>query len=147
MKAESILVNEINSLEDFFKQKSDNELKEYSSILQQQFLHEVNRDKVLINSFALVRETSKRILGLRPFDTQLLGGIYLDKGQIAEMRTGEGKTLVGSLPAFFNALDKKGVHVVTVNNYLAKRDQEFIGQIFRFLNLKVGLIQENMTTQ
>ena len=147
MNSESLLVNEIDLLEDFFKQKSDDELKEYTSNLKKQISSKTDRQKILIESFALVREASTRVLGLRPFNTQLLGGIYLDQGQIAEMKTGEGKTLVASLPSFLNALDSKGVHVVTVNNYLAKRDQEFIGQIFRFLGLKVGLIQENMTTQ
>ena len=147
MNSESLLVNDIDSLEDFFKQKSDDELKEYTSNLKNQFSKIENRQKTLVESFALVREASTRVLGLRPFNTQLLGGIYLDQGQIAEMKTGEGKTLVASLPSFLNALDDKGVHIVTVNYYIAKRDQEFIGQIFRFLGLKVGLVQENMTTQ
>ena len=147
MNSESLLVNEIDSLEDFFKRKSDDELKEYTLNLKNQFSGQENRQKTLVESFALVREASNRVLGLRPFNTQLLGGIYLDQGKIAEMKTGEGKTLVASLPSFLNALDGKGVHIVTVNNYLAKRDQEFIGQIFRFLGLKVGLVQEDMTTQ
>lgn len=147
MNSESLLVNEINLLEDLFKQKSDDELKEYTLHLKRQISNKVDRQKILVESFALVREASNRVLSLRPFNTQLLGGIYLDQGQIAEMKTGEGKTLVASLPSFLNALDSKGVHIVTVNNYLARRDQEFIGQIFRFLGLKVGLIQENMTTQ
>jgi preprotein translocase subunit SecA len=147
MNSESFLVSEIDLLEDLFKQKSDDELKEYTLNLKRQISNKVDRQKILVESFALVREASNRVLGLRPFNTQLLGGIYLDQGQIAEMKTGEGKTLVASLPSFLNALDSKGVHIVTVNNYLARRDQEFIGQIFRFLGLKVGLIQENMTTQ
>jgi preprotein translocase subunit SecA len=94
-----------------------------------------------------VREASKRVLGLRPFDVQLIGGMVLHKGQIAEMRTGEGKTLVAVLPAFLNALTGQGVHVVTVNDYLARRDCEWVGQVHRFLGLRVGLIQQGMTPQ
>nr|GMD68844.1 protein translocase subunit SECA1, chloroplastic-like [Ipomoea batatas] len=92
-------------------------------------------------AFSVVREASKRVLGLRPFDVQLIGGMVLHKGEIAEMRTGEGKTLVAILPAYLNALTGKGVHVVTVNDYLARRDCEWVGQVPRFLGLKVGLIQ------
>ena len=92
-------------------------------------------------AFAIVREASKRVLGLRPFDVQLIGGMVLHKGEIAEMKTGEGKTLVAILPAYLNALSGKGVHVVTVNDYLARRDCEWVGQVPRFLGLQVGLIQ------
>ena len=142
---ESSIINEINESEILFQQKSDVELKEYSLSLKKSLQNtEQDLDNLLIESFGLVREASKRVLGLRPFNTQLIGGIHLHNGKIAEMKTGEGKTLVASLPAFLNALPGKGVHIVTVNNYLAKRDQEFIGRIFRFLNLRVGLIQENM---
>jgi preprotein translocase subunit SecA len=95
----------------------------------------------------LVREGSKRVLGLRPFDVQLIGGMILHEGQIAEMRTGEGKTLVAVLPAFLNALSSKGVHVVTVNDYLARRDSEWVGQVHRFLGLTVGLVQADMTPE
>ena len=96
---------------------------------------------VLQKAFAVVREASKRVLGLRPFDVQLIGGMVLHKGEIAEMKTGEGKTLVAILPAYLNALSGKGVHVVTVNDYLARRDCEWVGQVPRFLGLQVGLIQ------
>ena len=96
---------------------------------------------VLQEAFAVVREASKRVLGLRPFDAQLIGGMVLHKGEIAEMKTGEGKTLVAILPAYLNALSGKGVHVVTVNDYLARRDCEWVGQVPRFLGLQVGLIQ------
>ncbi|XP_050947260.1 protein translocase subunit SecA, chloroplastic isoform X2 [Cucumis melo] len=102
---------------------------------------------LLQEAFAVVREASKRVLGLRPFDVQLIGGMVLHKGEIAEMRTGEGKTLVAILPAYLNALTGKGVHVVTVNDYLARRDCEWVGQVPRFLGLKVGLIQQNMTSE
>lgn len=104
-------------------------------------------DSLLPEAFAVVREASKRVLGLRPFDVQLIGGMVLHKGEIAEMRTGEGKTLVAILPAYLNALSGKGVHVVTVNDYLARRDCEWVGQVPRFLRLKVGLIQQNMTPE
>ena len=144
---EKSLVKAINTLEPIFSSKSDFELKEYSYFLKKRISENNSSDNTICESFALVRETSKRILGLRPFDTQLLGGIYLHKGNAIEMKTGEGKTLVGSLPAFLNSLEEKGVHIVTVNNYLAKRDYNFIGQIFRFLNVSVGLIQEDLTTK
>ena len=148
MSLESSFITDINEREIFFQQKSDIALKEYANSLKNRYLNtDPDLDNLLIESFSLVREVSKRVLGLRPFDTQLLGGIYLHQGKIAEMKTGEGKTLVASLPAFLNALSGKGVHIVTVNNYLAKRDQEFIGRIFRFLNLRVGLIQENMNLE
>jgi preprotein translocase subunit SecA len=104
-------------------------------------------DSLLPEAFAVVREASKRVLGLRPFDVQLIGGMVLHKGEIAEMRTGEGKTLVAILPAYLNALVGKGVHVVTVNDYLARRDCEWVGQVPRFLGMKVGLIQQNMTSE
>ncbi|HIK10404.1 MAG TPA: preprotein translocase subunit SecA [Oscillatoriaceae cyanobacterium M33_DOE_052] len=113
------------------KARNDNETKE---IL----------DELLPEAFAVVREAGKRVLGMRHFDVQLLGGIILHKGQIAEMKTGEGKTLVATLPAYLNALTGKGVHVVTVNDYLARRDAEWMGQVHRFLGLKVGLIQQGM---
>ena len=93
----------------------------------------------------VVREASKRVLGLRPFDVQLMGGMILHDGQIAEMRTGEGKTLVAVLPAYLNALSGRGVHVVTVNDYLARRDSEWVGQVHRFLGLDVGLVQQGLS--
>ena len=96
-------------------------------------------------AFAVVRETGKRVLNMRHFDTQLIGGIVLHQGQISEMRTGEGKTLVATLPAYLNALPGKGVHVVTVNDYLAKRDSEWMGRIYKFLGLDVGLVLSNRT--
>ena len=96
-------------------------------------------------SAQVAREASRRVLGLRPFDVQLIGGIILHEGQIAEMRTGEGKTLVSVLPAFLNALTGKGVHVVTVNDYLAKRDSEWVGQVHKFLGLQIGLVQTGLT--
>ena len=101
-------------------------------------------DNLLPEVFAVVREASKRVLGMRHFDVQLIGGMVLHEGQIAEMKTGEGKTLVATLPSYLNALTGRGVHVITVNDYLARRDAEWMGQIHRFLGLSVGLVQQSM---
>ena len=101
-------------------------------------------DEILPEAFAVVREAGKRVLGMRHFDVQLIGGMVLHEGQIAEMKTGEGKTLVATLPSYLNALTGRGVHVVTVNDYLARRDAEWMGQVHRFLGLSVGLIQQDM---
>ena len=97
-------------------------------------------DDILVEAFAVVREASWRTLGMRPFDVQVLGGIVLHQGRIAEMKTGEGKTLVATMPVYLNALSGQGVHVITVNDYLARRDSEWMGKIYEFLGLKVGLI-------
>lgn len=141
------LVNQINSLEQTFKNLSDSELRAKTVELQKYYQKNQNFDDILTQAFALVRESSIRTLGLRHFDVQLIGGIVLNQGKIAEMKTGEGKTLVATLPAFLNALSGKGVHIVTVNDYLANRDQVSMGQIYRFLGLDTGLIQENMSTK
>ena len=101
-------------------------------------------DDLLVEAFAVVREASVRVLGMRHFRVQLLGGIVLHQGRIAEMKTGEGKTLVATLPAYLNALTGKGVHIVTVNDYLARRDSEWMGKIYKFLGLSVGLIVNDM---
>ncbi|XP_047970480.1 protein translocase subunit SECA1, chloroplastic [Salvia hispanica] len=137
----------INKMESEISSLSDTELRERTSVLQQRAARCDSLDSLLPEAFAVVREASKRVLGLRPFDVQLIGGMVLHKGEIAEMKTGEGKTLVAILPAFLNALAGKGVHVVTVNDYLARRDCEWVGQVPRFLGLKVGLIQQNMTSE
>jgi len=141
------LINQINSLEDYLKTLSDIELRSKTFELKNKYRTERKLDPILAESFALVREASKRTLGLRHFDVQLVGGLTLNSGRIAEMRTGEGKTLVATAPAYLNALTDKGVHIVTVNDYLATRDQVSMGQIYRFLGLSTGLIQENMSTQ
>ena len=125
---------------------TDGELKKKSILLQKQYKQNQDLNEITASAFALTREASIRTLGLRHFDVQLLGGLVLNSGKIAEMRTGEGKTLVATLPAYLNALTKKGVHIVTVNDYLASRDQISMGQVYRFLGLNTGLIQENMTT-
>ncbi|XP_075483998.1 protein translocase subunit SecA, chloroplastic isoform X1 [Primulina tabacum] len=137
----------INEMEAQISSLSDSQLRERTSVLQQRACRGDPLDSLLPEAFSVVREASKRVLGLRPFDVQLIGGMVLHKGEIAEMKTGEGKTLVAVLPAFLNALAGKGVHVVTVNDYLARRDCEWVGQVPRFLGLKVGLIQQNMTSE
>jgi preprotein translocase subunit SecA len=141
------LITEINDLESKFKLFTDNEIRLKSIQLQKQYKTSSNLSNLIVESFALTREASFRTLGLRHYDVQLLGGLVLNSGKIAEMRTGEGKTLVATLPAYLNALTKKGVHIVTVNDYLASRDQLSMGQVYRFLGLNTGLIQENMDTQ
>ena len=140
------LINQINIFEDNFKEFTDSELKDQSLKLKTQYEKEKNLDKLIPESFALTREASLRTLGLRHFDVQLIGGLVLNNQKIAEMKTGEGKTLVATLPASLNALTKSGVHIVTVNNYLANRDQISMGQIYRFLGLNTGLIQEGMSS-
>ncbi|KAK3026934.1 hypothetical protein RJ639_040340 [Escallonia herrerae] len=137
----------INGLEAQLSALSDSELRQRTPLLQERACRGESLDSLLPEAFAVVREASKRVLGLRPFDVQLIGGMVLHKGEIAEMRTGEGKTLVAILPAYLNALSGKGVHVVTVNDYLARRDCEWVGQVPRFLGLTIGLIQQNMTSE
>jgi preprotein translocase subunit SecA len=141
------LITEINSLENIYQTLTDNELRGKTFELKQRYKTEKRIDSIIAESFALVRETSLRTLGLRHFDVQLIGGLTLHSGKIAEMRTGEGKTLVATAPAYLNALTENGVHIVTVNDYLANRDQVSMGQIYRFLGLSTGLIQENMSVQ
>lgn len=142
------LIDQINSLETNLKTLTDSELRAKTFYLKKKYQTEKNLDTILLaESFALVREASVRTLGLRHFDVQLIGGLTLHSGKIAEMRTGEGKTLVATAPAYLNALTDKGVHIVTVNDYLANRDQVSMGQVYRFLGLSTGLIQENMSVQ
>ena len=141
-----VLINEINSFEDKFKTLTDTEIRLKSVELERRYQTNFDLTSITAEAFALTREASIRTLGLRHFDVQLLGGLVLNNGNIAEMRTGEGKTLVATSPAYLNALTKKGVHIVTVNDYLANRDQIAMGQIYRFLGLGTGLIQENMSS-
>jgi preprotein translocase subunit SecA len=140
------LINEINTLESELTLLTDSELRAKSLKLKKQYKETQKLDPLIAESFALTREASKRTLGLRHFDVQLIGGLVLNDQKIAEMKTGEGKTLVATLPAFLNAVTAKGVHIVTVNDYLANRDQVSMGQIYRFLGLSTGLIQEGMST-
>ncbi len=155
-KIKSILgiIDHINALEPEFEALSDDELKaktaEFKEILanretstdfkEDRKLEKAALDKILPEAFATVREAAKRVLNMRHFDVQLMGGYFLHNGQISEMRTGEGKTLVATLPAYLNALTGKGVHVITVNDYLAKRDSEWMGRVYKFLGLSVGVI-------
>jgi len=139
------LVNQINTLEKEFNNLTDTQLRDYTTQLKVDLCNGVkSNDQITTEAFALVREATMRVLGLRHFDVQLVGGLILNEGKIAEMKTGEGKTLVALLPTFLNALYGEGVHVVTVNDYLARRDAESVGQVHTFLGLSVGLIQEDM---
>jgi preprotein translocase subunit SecA len=140
------LINEINLFEDNLKTFSDSELRAKNIKLRQQYQETQNLNPLIAESFALTREASRRTLGLRHFDVQLIGGLVLNDQKIAEMKTGQGKTLVATLPACLNALTNKGVHIVTVNDYLAGRDQTTMGQIYRFLGFDTGLIQNDMTS-
>ncbi len=139
------LIKAINDLEPSIALLKDNEFKEKTSILKSSISKGRKLDDVLPESFALVREAAKRTLGERHYDVQLLGGIILHSGKISEMKTGEGKTLVSTLPAFLNSLQGKGVHIVTVNDYLAKRDSQWMGEVFDFLGLKTGCITNDLS--
>ena len=134
------IVNEINSLEEEMAKLKDSELVAKTAYFKQELANGKTLDDILPEAFAVVREASKRVLGMRHFDVQLIGGIILHQGRIAEMKTGEGKTLVATLPVYLNALTGNGVHVVTVNDYLAKRDSEWMGKLYKFLGLSVGLV-------
>src|SRR6202522_2143756 len=137
-------VEEINALEDQFKAKSDAELRAMTDTLKARLAGGEDLDDILPEAFATVREAAKRTLGQRHFDVQLIGGMVLHEGTIAEMKTGEGKTLVATLPVYLNALSGRGVHVVTVNDYLAKRDSEWMGKLYGFLGLTVGVIVHDL---
>ncbi len=139
------IVEKINSLEEELSKLSDKELVAKTAYFKEELKNGKTLDDILPEAFAVVREASKRVLGMRHFDVQLVGGIILHQGRISEMKTGEGKTLVATLPVYLNALEGKGVHVITVNEYLAKRDSEWMGKLYRFLGLSVGLILNRMT--
>ena len=134
------LVDQIEALEEQYKALSDEELKAMTPRLKERLQSGETTDDILPEAFATVREAAWRVLGLRPYRVQLIGGVILHQGRIAEMKTGEGKTLVATLPAYLNALTGEGVHIVTVNDYLAKRDSEWMGKVYRFLGLTVGLV-------
>ena len=139
------MVDAVHALESSMAALSDADLRSKTDELRARAVSgNAELDDLLPEAFAVVREASKRVLGLRPFDVQLIGGAVLHSGQVAEMRTGEGKTLVAVLPAYLNALTGKGVHVVTVNDYLARRDSEWVGQVHKFLGLTVGLVQAGL---
>ncbi len=139
------LVEQINSLEPSFEALNDEQLQAKTNEFRQRLANDESLEKLLPEAFSVVREASKRVLGLRPFDVQLIGGMVLNAGKIAEMKTGEGKTLMATLPIYLNALSGKGVHVVTVNDYLAKRDAEWMGQIYQFLGLTVDCIVHGLS--
>src|SRR5438477_9648684 len=130
----------INDLEPQTQQLSDAELAQKTVEFKERLANGATLDDILVEAFAVCREAGLRTLNMRHFDVQLIGGVVLHRGKIAEMRTGEGKTLVATLPAYLNALAGKGVHVVTVNDYLARRDSEWMGRIYRFLGMSVGVI-------
>ncbi len=140
-------IAKINSFEDSFKSLSDADLAAKTADFKQRIANGESLDSVLPEAFAVVREAGKRVLGMRHYDVQLVGGIVLHKGRIAEMKTGEGKTLVATLPMYLNALEGRGAHLVTVNDYLAARDAEWMGRIYKFLGLSVGTILNGMNTK
>jgi preprotein translocase subunit SecA len=138
------IVAEVNAFEPAIKALSDDQLRGKTAEFRQRVANGETLDELLPEAFAVVREAGRRVLNMRHFDVQLIGGAVLHKGKIAEMKTGEGKTLVATLPAYLNALEGKGVHVVTVNDYLARRDSEWMGKIYRFLGMSVGVIQHDL---
>ena len=134
------IIKKIESMDEAMQALSDEELKAKTAEFKERLANGETLDDLLPEAFAVVREADYRVLGLKPFRVQLIGGVILHQGRIAEMRTGEGKTLVSTLPAYLNALEGKGVHIVTVNDYLANRDAEWMGAVHRWLGLTVGVI-------
>ena len=141
------IADKIEALEDEYRQLTDEQLQAKTPEFKQRLQQGETLDDILPEAFAAVREAADRVLGLRPYRVQLIGGIVLHQGRIAEMKTGEGKTLVATLPAYLNALSGNGVHIVTVNDYLAKRDSEWMGKVHRFMGLTVGLIIHDLTKE
>ena len=139
------IADAIEKLEPQIEKLSDGELRAKTDEFKQRLAGGETLDDILPEAFAVVREAAWRVLGMKPFRVQLIGGIVLHQGRIAEMKTGEGKTLVAVLPAYLNALTGKGVHIVTVNDYLARRDSEWMGKVHRFLGVSVGLIVHGLT--
>ena len=139
------IADAIEALEPQIEKLSDGELRAKTDEFKQRLAAGETLDDILPEAFAVVREAAWRVLGMKPFRVQLIGGIVLHQGRIAEMKTGEGKTLVAVLPAYLNALTGKGVHIVTVNDYLARRDSEWMGKVHRFLGVSVGLIVHGLT--
>src|SRR3989442_1302242 len=141
------IVGQVNAFESAIEALSDAQLRAKTADFRQRVANGETLDQLMSEAFAVVREAGRRVLNMRHFDVQLIGGAVLHKGRIAEMKTGEGKTLVATLPAYLNALEGKGVHVVTVNDYLARRDSEWMGRLYRFLGMSVGVIQHELTDQ
>src|SRR4028118_242366 len=145
VKALQKSVDAVSALEPEVEKLSDEELRAKTDEFRERLEGRETLDDILHEAFAVVRETSKRVLGMRPFDVQVMGGIVLHEGKISEMKTGEGKTLAATMPVYLNALSGKGVHVVTVNDYLARRDAQWMGEVYDFLGLTVGLVQEGLS--
>ena len=139
-------IKKIEEMEDAYRALSDEELKAKTPWLKQRLADGETLEDILPDAFATAREAADRVLGMRPYRVQLIGGVVLHQGRIAEMKTGEGKTLVAVLPAYLNALAGKGVHIVTVNDYLARRDSEWMGKVHRYLGLTVGLIVHDLSS-
>ena len=139
------ICDKVLALEDKYAKMSESELKDQTAILKERLNNGETTDDILPDAFAVCREASSRVLGMKHFRVQIIGGIVLHQGRIAEMKTGEGKTLVATLPAYLNGLTGRGVHIVTVNDYLAKRDSEWMGKLYRYLGLSVGLIVHGLT--
>jgi len=135
------IVSKINTLEDHLKTLNDSDLGAQTAVLRERLTNGETLDELLPDAFAVVRETATRVMGMRHFDVQMIGGITLHEGKIAEMRTGEGKTLVATLAAYLNALSGKGVHVITVNDYLARRDAQWMAPLYQALGMSLGVIQ------
>ncbi|MBQ2402190.1 MAG: preprotein translocase subunit SecA, partial [Lachnospiraceae bacterium] len=144
LKAIRPIVNKIENLRPTMQAMSDEELRDQTRKFKERLANGETLDDILPEAFATVREASKRVLNMEHYNVQLIGGVVLHQGRIAEMKTGEGKTLVSTCPAYLNALAGKGVHIVTVNDYLAKRDAEWMGQVHEFLGLKVGVVLNHM---
>ena len=141
------IVDKIEAMRDAMMALSDDRLRGKTQEFKKRLADGETLDDILPEAFATVREAARRVLGMEHFRVQLIGGIILHQGRISEMKTGEGKTLVSTAPAYLNALEGKGVHVVTVNDYLAKRDSEWMGQVHEFLGLKVGVVLNSMTQE
>lgn len=135
----------VNGFETQFREKTDDDLRAMTGAFRERLERGETLDDILPEAFATVREVSRRVLNMRHFDVQIIGGIVLHQGKIAEMATGEGKTLVATLPAYLNGLTGKGVHIVTVNDYLARRDREWMGKIYEFLGLTVAVVHHDIT--
>ncbi|MCX5837542.1 MAG: preprotein translocase subunit SecA, partial [Deltaproteobacteria bacterium] len=144
MKRLSLILHEINQLEPAMTAATDDELRAKTPYFRDKLQNGAELDDILVEVFAVVREVSRRTVGMRPFDVQILGGLVLYEGKIAEMKTGEGKTLAATMPLYLNALSGKGVHLVTVNDYLAQRDAAWMGPIYHFLGMNVGVIVHGM---
>ena len=141
------IVDVINQLEPDFEKLTDEQLKAKTAYFKERLAKGETLNDILPEAFATVRETSKRVLGLRHYDVQLIGGIVLHEGKITEMKTGEGKTLVATCPVYLNALTGKGVHIITVNDYLASRDRDMMGRVYDFLGLNSGVILNGISTE